>query len=394
MSNLRLLYILATLRGLRFGLAVYVLYCLRLTDYAGIGLVETVSIATAFAMEIPTGMAADRWGRKRCLVGSFAIEVTGYLTLAAASGLGGLVVSLFVIQVGRALHSGTFEAMLYESLDEKERARSYVRVLGRANALGLGAFAGACLTGGFLYGIDPRLPYLTAAGAFTVAAGAALGLTEPPRATTARLESPALEGVAVLAREWRLTLPLLLVGVFLVVSEELLDEVLVVEFGFPPQGLGALFAGAYLGAAVATHFSDDLVRRFGRRRLLFGMALAGAATLAVSPGLGLLGGGSAFLLRHALRSVHDTVVAGQLVAASDPARRATVLSIYNAARSLPYVGLAWALGVAMDAVTARRFALWFGLAMAAAALAAWRISLAARAVEPAAGSSPAGARRW
>ncbi|HVR28217.1 MAG TPA: MFS transporter [Thermoanaerobaculia bacterium] len=377
MLNVRLLYVLATLRGLRFGLAVYVLYCLRLTDYAGIGLVETVSVATAFAMEIPTGVAADRWGRKRCLAGSFAIEVAGYLLFAAASSLGGLVGSLFVIQLGRALHSGTFEAMLWESLDERDRARGYVRVLGRANALGLAAFAGACLTGGFLYDIDPRLPYLAAAGAFAIAAGVALGLDEPPRATTTR-EGRSTEAVAVLAREWRLTLPVLLVGVFLVVSDELLDEVLVVEFGFPPRGLGALFAGAYLAAAAAAHFSDRLERRLGRRRLLFGMALVGAATLAASPRLGLLGGGVGFLLRHALRSVHDTVVAGQLVAAVDPGQRATVLSIYNAARSLPYVGLAWGLGAAMDAVTARRFALWFGLAMAAAAVAAWRISLADR----------------
>ena len=393
MYNVRLLHVLAVLRGLRFGLAVYVLYSLRLTDYAGIGLVETVSIATAIAMEIPTGIAADRWGRKRCLVGSFLLEVTGYLLLAAAGGLGALVGALFVIQIGRALHSGTFEAMLWESLDEDDRSRSYVRVLGRANALGLIAFAAACLTGGFLYGVDPRLPYLAAAVAFTVAAGAALFLREPPRATTLGTNRPAA-ALALLAREWRLTLPLLLVGVFLVVSEELLDEVLVVEFGFPSQALGALFAAAYLGAALAAHACHRFERWLGRRTLLFGMAVASAITLAASPILGLLGGGLTFLLRHALRAAHDTVVAGRLVAAADPSMRATVLSTYNAVRSLPYVALAWPLGAAMDQATARGFALWFGLAMAAVAVLAWRISFAPRAVAAPAAASSAGAGRW
>jgi hypothetical protein len=177
------------------------------------------------------------------------------------------------------------------------------------------------------------------------------------------------------------------------VCEELLDEVLAVEFGFPSRGLGTLFAVAYLGAALAAHFAHGMERRCGRRGLIFGTALVGAATLAASPLLGLAGGGLAFLLRHALRSVHDTVVAGRLVAVADAGQRATVLSIYHAARSLPYLVLAWPLGVTMDAVTARGFALWFGLAMAVAATAGWRISLGARGGTPAR-ESAAGVERW
>ena len=92
--RLRLLHLVALLSGLRFGLGIWVLFYLCLTDYAGIGLAETVTIVTSFAMEVPTGIAADRWGRKPCLVGAFALELAGYFLLAAAGGLSGLLVSL------------------------------------------------------------------------------------------------------------------------------------------------------------------------------------------------------------------------------------------------------------------------------------------------------------
>jgi predicted MFS family arabinose efflux permease len=398
-SNVRLLHAVALLSGLRFGLGVWVLFYLRLTDYAGIGLAETVTIVTAFAMEVPTGIAADRWGRKPCLVASFTLELAGYLLLAAAQSLAGLLVSLFVLQLGKALQSGTFEAMLWESLPEESRARDYVRVLGRANGARLLAVAVACLVGGFLYRVDPRLPFTAAAGAFAIAAVAALGLREPERTAPlvpTRPTADFIQASVTLARAWRLTVPLLLVGAFLAVADEVLDDVLSVEFGFGPSGLGALLAAAYLGAAAAAHASHRLEARFGRRPLVFGMALVGAVTLAVSPWLGLAGGGLTILLRHALRSVNDTVVAGQLAAAADPRLRATVLSMYQAARRLPYVALAWSVGAVMDEMTARGFALWFGLAMAASTAVAWWISLAGTRRSSAAPAAPAGAgaERW
>ncbi len=284
MSNLRLLHLVAALSGLRFGLGIWVLFYLRLTDYAGIGLAETVTIVTSFALEVPTGIAADRWGRKRCLVAAFALELAGYLLLAAAGGLGGLLASLAVLQLGKSLQSGTFEAMLWESLDERDRDREYVRVFGRINGAQLIAVAGGVSGRGFLYQIDHRLPFVCAGAAFGVAALVGLGLREPERVgstATARTTSSGFLGdfkqaSAALAGAWRLTLPLLLVGAFLAVTEEVLDDVLSVEFGFSPTGLGALLACAYVGAAAAAAVTHRLESAWGRRRVVFGLALVGA----------------------------------------------------------------------------------------------------------------------
>ena len=270
MSNVRLLHLVSLLSGLRFGLGIWVLFYLRITDYAGIGLAETVTIVTAFALEVPTGIAADRFGRKPCLIGAFVLELAGYLLLAAASDLTGLLVSLGILQLGKSLQSGTFEALLWESLDEADRERDYVRVYGRINATQLFAVAAASLLGGFLYQVDQRLPFAAAGAAFGVAAIAALWLREPARAAhepsahaATHVTADLRTATAALARAWRLTVPLLLVGAFLAVSEEVLDDVLSVEFGFSPTGLGALVALAYVGAAAAAHASHRLEHGVG-----------------------------------------------------------------------------------------------------------------------------------
>jgi hypothetical protein len=266
--------------------------------------------------------------------------------------------------------------MLWESLAQDGRERDYVRVLGRTSSARLVAVAGASLAGGFLYQVDPRLPFLAAAVAFGAAAVTGLWLREAK--PSARLRTaPAVAGTP-LTLAWRITLPLLVVGSFLAVTEEVLDDVLSVEFGFSPAGLGALLAAAYLGAAAAARVAHRLEGGIGRRPLIFGMAMLDALSLAVSPLLGFAGGGITVCARHAFRSVHDTVAMGQLAATADPSRRATLLSIYQAARRLPYVVLAFYLGGLMDRITARGFALWFGIAMAAVTMIAWRASVTSR----------------
>lgn len=62
--NIILAYILSYLRQSCFWLGIWVYYYLRFTNYAGIGLIESIMILTMTVGEIPTGAIADLLGKK------------------------------------------------------------------------------------------------------------------------------------------------------------------------------------------------------------------------------------------------------------------------------------------------------------------------------------------
>jgi len=66
--NVLLSYLLAFSKTTWFWLGIWIFYYLRFTDYAGIGLIETVLIVTVTLAEIPTGAIADLIGKKKTLI--------------------------------------------------------------------------------------------------------------------------------------------------------------------------------------------------------------------------------------------------------------------------------------------------------------------------------------
>jgi len=64
-NNILIAYILAFAKNTWFWLGIWIFYYLRFTNYAGIGLIETVLTVTTTLSEIPTGAVADLLGKKK-----------------------------------------------------------------------------------------------------------------------------------------------------------------------------------------------------------------------------------------------------------------------------------------------------------------------------------------
>ena len=62
--NITISYFLAFAKNTWFWLGIWIFYYLQFTNYAGIGIIETVLIVTATLTEIPTGAVADIFGKK------------------------------------------------------------------------------------------------------------------------------------------------------------------------------------------------------------------------------------------------------------------------------------------------------------------------------------------
>ncbi len=146
------------------GLLVAVLSLLLLDKGLNIGslaLAMGIYAAVAAVLEVPSGIAADRIGRKKIfmiatLVGaaSFVIFLIGYGTVAVMAAIG-------LFGAGRALASGSFEALFIDRYAEAfgcEKLPKAVKILSLCEAAGLAAGA---LTGGLIPAITAEyLPYI------------------------------------------------------------------------------------------------------------------------------------------------------------------------------------------------------------------------------------------
>ncbi len=95
-----------------------------------IGLAIALREAAANLLEVPTGALADVYGRRRCMVVSFAIYVLSFLLLAVGDELWQLLLGTALFGSGEAFRGGTHKAMIFDWLRREGRERERTRVYG------------------------------------------------------------------------------------------------------------------------------------------------------------------------------------------------------------------------------------------------------------------------
>ena len=91
---------------------------------------------TSFVLEVPSGALADRMSRRNLLaVGSFVIAA-GFGAWTLFPSYAGFAAGFLLWGIGGALHSGTFEALLYDELAARQATESYARIGGLARSAG------------------------------------------------------------------------------------------------------------------------------------------------------------------------------------------------------------------------------------------------------------------
>jgi MFS family permease len=121
--NIVLAYVAAFLKNLQFfgPLAVpFFLDWLRV-DYTRLFLLQAWFLFWVFALEIPTGVVADKWGRTISVGAGCVLFAVDMLTFGFARHYGVLFVAEFLGAVGMTLMSGAEQALLYDSLVELKR---------------------------------------------------------------------------------------------------------------------------------------------------------------------------------------------------------------------------------------------------------------------------------
>ena len=315
--------------------------------------------AVIILVEVPTGVFADRVGRRRSMLCGSLAMVVACLLAARADGFAAFAVAEALAALSMALCSGADSAYLYDLLAAHGKAGEYARRESAASAWHLVGSAAAFAGGGLLAQIDLALPYLATAAVAGAAAVVACMMREdhppaapdyvPPRIVLPSWGQQVIAALAEAIRNGRL---LWLVGYSAVVFALLRATVYVYQPYLAERGLGtveigALFAGVYLVSAAVAYRTHHLRACLGDGRLLWGLL----GVLAVSfLGLAVAGGGpwmlGLLLVQAIVNGVYSPLTKPLLnQEISDSRGRAAVLSVESMARRAamalfaPLVGL-------------------------------------------------------
>ena len=169
---------------------IFPLYTVMFVD-AGLKPVEiTVCLTawslTSFALQVPSGVIADRWSRRHLLALAQLVRGSGFVVWLLYPHFWGFLAGLVLWGIKSAFTSGTFEALLYDELKARGKAQDYLRIFGRTRAVQSGgvllAALGAAVAARFGYGAT-MVASLVAVGLATMAA---MSLPAAPPATSAR----------------------------------------------------------------------------------------------------------------------------------------------------------------------------------------------------------------
>ena len=265
MKNIKIAYALSFLWRSWFWLGIWVFNYLRYTDYAGIGLLETVMITTATLGEIPTGVIADLIGKKKTIIIAFFLGALGNIVQAIAPNYYVLMASIMIMTIGGAFYSGSLEALVYDTLKEQSLTQSFKKVIARINTMQNVGMAVAGICGGYLYQLNYAYPFYGVAIAYLIGMILSFGLIEPSVDTEKYSWKKFLlqnkEGFGQLFMNKRIaymSLLFLVPSAFMIATENVLNDATAIELGFKSTQLGIF---ATLGEVNQTWLADLQIQR-------------------------------------------------------------------------------------------------------------------------------------
>jgi MFS family permease len=90
----------------------------------------------AFLLEVPSGVFADKYSRKHILAIGQLFKITGFLFWIFMPTFTGFMIGFIFWGIKSALHSGTFEALIYDELKIFKKESLYTKVYGRLETAG------------------------------------------------------------------------------------------------------------------------------------------------------------------------------------------------------------------------------------------------------------------
>ncbi len=313
---------------------IFPLYAVMFVD-AGLTPVQVSIVliawsATAFVMEVPAGVVADRLPRKWVLAAAQTARAAGFTVWWIWPHFWGFLAGLVLWGLKSAFTNGTFEALVFDELKAEGREGEYVRVIGRARALAavgvLLASLGAALIAGRGYGVALAGSLASIAVAMACAAAlpsAARALSTRSAGYLAHLKA----GLSEAARQPEVLRVIVFAALVLALGGAL-------EEFWPIFGAKVGLTHSLIALMVGTQnaleaLANTLAHRVSawRRGAFYGLMIVAGALLVTAAGLFTPWSVALLVVYSGLMKLTDTVFEGRLQHAIASDNRATIGSV-------------------------------------------------------------------
>ncbi|MFZ5518966.1 MAG: MFS transporter [Candidatus Zhuqueibacterota bacterium] len=331
---------------------------------------ESIFAATIVLFEVPTGVFADRMGRKMTLIAGMTFFVCAMVVFTLATNFALVIISQILFGLATAFQSGADSALLFDSLKALNQETEYQKVLGRAQTISYLTAIPMNIAGGL---IAARFGFRLTIALSTVITAVSLinffMLFEPPISIEGKRP-----GKTVLWHTWkasryiwkhrmvRFTIGFsMAIGLGMKLSFHTMNPFWE-HWHVPISYFGFAFAGYNLVAALSSHYAYRIIKRLGDLTTLLFLLVLVSGTFFLMGGLsfGILGALLIPATFQIVRSLEPIATDDMVNRVTFSHHRATVLSLKSFLRQVTQIALLPLFGILSDSYGLTSAYAWTG----------------------------------
>jgi MFS family permease len=325
----------------------WIYFWTKYMTFGQLGWVDAIGFGFAMLLEIPSGAVADLIGKRKTILFGMLAGTIGISIVTFSGSLTGIFIGWMIAQVCFALYSGAGEALAYDTLVDLKDEKRFDQVITRSSEIESYVGAAATFIGGFLYGVNFRLPHILWGSGFVLGAIFAWFLIEPKIDTEKFSFKTYLKQLSVGIKELTQTslrkfigFFFVLVGVYYLYSWGFIRPAIATSFGFYAKEQGIILPLLTIYGAIIVRFVPFLKRKLSdiSGLVLLSLIMAAGFFIASFP-VGFYGLISMILIATAgkLASPWISIVINKRI---ESKHRATTLSTVALLTKMPYVLIA------------------------------------------------------
>jgi MFS family permease len=312
------------------------IWILYLHDSRGISLAQILVLDALFEImmllsEVPTGVVADRWGRRQSMIlGQVGVSVAVVL-FAIAPNFWAVLGCYAVWAVSGALTSGSDIAFVHDSLEAQGRPGEFQRVVARGSAWAIAGMGISSILGAPIAALTSLHTAVVLSIGCAVASIPVVWRFHDPGTHRPAGDARYVTLLRVAARRvvhnHRLRTLIALQDIFSVAATLIIAQVFLDEHGLPLRWFGVVLAGLHLLAFTSAMMAPRVIGLAGRQAVIFAGAPVMVIAIALLGVMPLWGGVAMYAVLRVVLNVVAPVLTEQINHESANEVRATIASM-------------------------------------------------------------------